>query len=261
MIKFQDKNVDNDVSVGFVLDNLSTIIQQGYILEEKVSQKIFADIEAMILSSEKSIFPEKDWQTMIWEISANFEYKELWFAPKDWVHYKSDDDMNITHSYAFFKITHSDKGRNYNFDEDFQINSNRFSTSNFFRHDQGYISIQFFLNYNLIRELSYQYNNLTRDVADLREYRKRKEWNKFRKDTFVQYQKLENYGFELGRHGTFFEMKIDAFDSELFVKEYDHGKLDKSLEPVVRALRKINENFNIFDDIQNKAKKYYLDLE
>ncbi|WP_291397836.1 hypothetical protein [Acinetobacter sp.] len=55
-------------------------------------------------------------------------------------------------------------------------------------------------------------------------------------------------------------MKIDVFDSELFVKEYEQGKLDESLEPIEKALKKVNENFDIFDDIQSKAKKYYLDL-
>lgn len=260
MIKFQENSDDNDISIKFVLDNLPSIIQQGYIIEEKISQKIFADIVAMILNSENSIFAEKDWLTMIWEISAKFEYRELWFAPKNWIHYKSDYDMNIKHSYAFFKLTHSDRGYHYNFDQEFQINNNRFPTSNFFRHDQGYISIQFFLNYNLIRELSYQYGDLTKEDFDLSVYREMCEWNKFRKNILMQYQELENHGFKLGLCGTFFEMKIDVLDSELFIKEYEHGKLDESLEPVVRALRKINENFDIFDEIQSKAKKYYLDL-
>lgn len=261
MIKFQEKTAENDVSIKFVLNNLSSMIQQGYMLEEKVSQKIFADIEAMILDSEHPIFPEIDWQTMIWEISTNFEYRELWFAPKDWIHPKAEDgSVSITQSYAFFKLTHCNREYNYNPNEEFQINNSRLPTANFFRHDMGYITIQFFLNYNLIRELSYQYNHLTKGVADLRTYRARQEWNKFRENTLIQYKKLENKGFELGKHGAFFEMKIDAFDSELFIKEYEQGKLDKTLEPIEKVLRKVNESFDIFDDIQNKAKKYYLDL-
>ncbi|RPE27399.1 hypothetical protein EC846_3154 [Acinetobacter sp. BIGb0102] len=261
MIKFQEKTAENDVSIKLLFDNLSTIIQQGYILEEKVSQKIFSDIEAMILSSENSIFPEKDWQTMIWEISANFEYRELWFALTDWIHPKAEDGtVSITQSYAFFKLTHCNREYNYNPNEEFQINNSRFPTANFFRHDLGYITIQFCLNYNLIHELSYQYNHLTKGVADLRTYRARQEWNKFRENTLIQYKNLENKGFELGKYGTFFEMKIDALDSELFVKEYEQGKLDKTLEPIEKVLRKVNESFDIFDDIQNEAKKYYLDL-
>lgn len=261
MIKLQEKTAENDVSIKFVLNNLSSMIQQGYILEEKVSQKIFADIEAMILDSEHLIFPEIDWQTMIWEISANFEYRELWFAPRDWIHPKVEDmSASITHSYAFFKVTQCNQGNNYTYNEEFHINNNRFPTANFFRHDHGYIAIQFFLNYNLIRELSYQYNHLTKGIADLRTYRARQEWNKFRENTLIQYKKLENKGFELGKHGTFFEMKIDALDSELFIKEYEQGKLDKTLEPIEKVLRKVNESFDIFDDIQKKAKKYYLDL-
>ncbi len=261
MIKFQENSADNDVSIKFVLDNLPSIIQQGYILEERISHKLFSDIEVMILNYQNSISPQLDWQTIVWEISTKFKYKELWFAPRNWIHSKVDDgDVDIMHSYAFFKLTHYDRGCNYNTNEEFQINNNRFPTSNFFRHDQGYITIQFFLNYNLIRELSYQYSDLTKEDFDLRIYRKMCDWNKFRKNTFIQYQKLENHGFELGRCGTFFEMKIDVFDSELFVKEYEQGKLDESLEPIEKALKKVNENFDIFDDIQSKAKKYYLDL-
>ncbi|MGA4744554.1 hypothetical protein [Acinetobacter sp. 16] len=87
------------------------------------------------------------------------------------------------------------------------------------------------------------------------------DWNEFRKNTLMQYKKLEDKGFELEGHGTFFEMKIDLLDSELFIKEYEQGKLDKTLEPIEKVLKKVNESFDIFDDIQNKAKKYYLDLE
>ncbi|NAS10334.1 hypothetical protein GPS43_16830 [Acinetobacter haemolyticus] len=252
---------ENNVSIKFVLDNLSSIIQQGHILEEKVSKKLFDDIELMIQNFQNTIFPEMDWQTMMWEISANFEYKELWFAPKHWIHLKNDDGNNdITHSYVFFKLTHYDRKYNYNPNEEFQINNNRFPTSNFFRHDQGYITIQFFLNYNLIRELSYQYGDLTREIADLRTYREMREWNKFRENMLMQYKYLEVHGFELGGHGTFLGVKVDVLDSELVAHECEKGKLDKALEPIVKALNKINENFHIFDDIQNKAKQYYLDL-
>ncbi|MPW45101.1 hypothetical protein [Acinetobacter guerrae] len=261
MIKVQGKSNEDDVSIKFILNNLSTMIHQGYVLEEIVSQKIFADIETMIIDSENSIFPEINWQTMIWEISANFEYRELWFAPQLWIHPKANEQYsNILHSYAFFKLTHYDKGYNYNPNEEFQVNNNRFPTSNFFRHDKGSISIQFFLNYNLLRELSYQYGDLTKEASDLRIYREMCDWNKFRKNTLKQYKKLEDKGFELEGHGTFFEIKIDVLDSELFIKEYENGKLDKSLEPIEKALKKINESFDIFDNIQNKAKKYYLDF-
>ena len=161
MIKLQDNSFENDASIKFILNNLPTIIQQAYVLEEKISQKIFTDIEAMILNSENSIVLELDWQTTIWEISAKFEFRELWFTPQSWIHPKADEKhSNILHSYAFFKLTHYDRGYNYNPNEEFQINNNRFPTSNFFRHDQGYMTIQFFLNYNLIRGLSYQYEDL-----------------------------------------------------------------------------------------------------
>lgn len=261
MINLQDNSFENDASIKFILNNLSTIIQQAYVLEEKISQKIFTDIEAMILNSENSIVLELDWQTTIWEISAKFEFRELWFTPQSWIHPKADEKhSNILHSYAFFKLTHYDRGYNYNPNEEFQINNNRFPTSNFFRHDQGYMTIQFFLNYNLIRGLSYQFEDLTKEASDLRVYREMCDWNEFRKITLKQYKKLEDKGFELEGHGTFFEMKIDLLDSELFIKEYEQGKLDKTLEPIEKVLKKVNESFDIFDDIQNKAKKYYLDL-
>ena len=80
------------------------------------------------------------------------------------------------------------------------------------------------------------------------------DWNKFRKILYTISKTRKSLVFELGRCGTFFEMKIDVFDSELFVKEYEQGKLDESLEPIEKALKKVNENFDIFDDIQSKAK-------
>ena len=65
------------VSIKFVLDNLSSIIQQGQILEERVSKKLFDDIELMILNIQNATFPKMDWQTIIWEISANLEVVPL----------------------------------------------------------------------------------------------------------------------------------------------------------------------------------------
>ncbi|AZN67057.1 hypothetical protein [Acinetobacter haemolyticus] len=262
MAKLQGEITENDVSIKFVLDNLSSIIQQGQILEERVSKKLFDEIELMILNIQNATFPKMDWQTIIWEISANFEYKELWFAPQCWIHPKTNAGNNdITHSYAFFKLTHYDQGHYYKPDNEFQVNNNRFPTSSFFRHDQGYITIQFILNYNLIRELSYQYGDLTKESFDLRAYGEMRDWNKFRKNTLMQYKHLEVNGFELGGYGTFFGVKVDVLDSVLVAQECEKGTLDKALEPIVKALNKINENFHIFDDIQNKAKQYYLDLE
>jgi DNA-binding transcriptional MocR family regulator len=56
----------------------------------------------MILNSENSIVLELDWQTTIWEISAKFEFRELWFTPQSWIHPKADEKhSNILHSYAF----------------------------------------------------------------------------------------------------------------------------------------------------------------
>ena len=57
MIKFQENSADNDVSIKFVLDNLPSIIQQCYILEERISHKLFSDIEVMILNYQNSISP------------------------------------------------------------------------------------------------------------------------------------------------------------------------------------------------------------
>ena len=44
------------------------------------------------------------------------------------------------------------------------------------------------------------------------------------------------------------------------MSEYNEGLLNKALEPILYALTKINENFNIFDEIQKKAKAYYLEI-
>lgn len=252
----------NDVSVDSVLNNLSSIIRMGNFLEEKVAGKLFEDIEILILNQQNHDFPDMTWQTMVWDVCANFEYKELWFAPKQWIHFEQQDELilDIHESYAFFKLTHYDRGSHYNFDEDFRVNNNRFATANFFRHEQGYITLQFFLNYNLIRKLSYKREGLIKEIAEMENYRELREWNYFRQNTLIQYQKLAGLGFELDTCSAFWLLKIDLLNLDLFIKEYNQGTLDKSLEPIQSALVKINGNFGVFDEIQQKAKHYYLEI-
>lgn len=251
----------NDISVDSVLNNLSSIIRMGNFLEEKVAGKLFEDIEILILNQQNHDFPDMTWQTMVWDVCANFEYKELWFAPKQWIHFEQQDELilDIHESYAFFKLTHYDRGSHYNSDEDFRVNNNRFATANFFRHEQGYITLQFFLNYNLIRKLSYKREGLIKEIAEMENYRELREWN-FRQNTLIQYQKLAGLGFELDTCSAFWLLKIDLLNSDLFIKEYNQGTLDKSLEPIQSALVKINGNFGVFDEIQQKAKHYYLEI-
>ncbi len=252
----------NDISVDSVLNNLSSIIRMGNFLEEKVAGKLFEDIEILILNQQNHDFPDMTWQTMVWDVCANFEYKELWFAPKQWIHFEQQDELilDIHESYAFFKLTHYDRGSHYNFDEDFRVNNNRFAIANFFRHEQGYITLQFFLNYNLIRKLSYKREGLIKEIAEMENYRELREWNYFRQNTLIQYQKLAGLGFELDTCSAFWLLKIDLLNSDLFIKEYNQGTLDKSLEPIQSALVKINGNFGVFDEIQQKAKHYYLEI-
>ena len=252
----------NDISVDSVLNNLSSIIRMGNFLEEKVAGKLFEDIEILILNQQNHDFPDMTWQTMVWDVCANFEYKELWFAPKQWIHFEQQDELilDIHESYAFFKLTHYDRGSHYNFDEDFRVNNNRFATANFFIHEQGYITLQFFLNYNLIRKLSYKREGLIKEIAEMENYRELREWNYFRQNTLIQYQKLAGLGFELDTCSAFWLLKIDLLNSDLFIKEYNQGTLDKSLEPIQSALVKINGNFGVFDEIQQKAKHYYLEI-
>lgn len=252
----------NDISIDSVLNNLSSITRMGNFLEEKVAGKLFEDIETLILNQQNHDFPDMTWQTMVWDVCANFEYKELWFAPKQWIHFEqqneliSDESFDIHESYAFFKLTHYDRGSHYNSDEDFRINNNRFPTANFFRHEQGYITLQFFLNYNLIRKLSYKREGLIKEIAEMENYRELSEWNHFRQKTLMQYQELAGLGFELDTCSAFWLLKIDPLNSDLFIKEYNQGALDKSLEPIQSALVKINENFGVFDEIQKQARCY-----
>ena len=105
-----------EISIDTVLNNLSSIIQMGNFLEEKIAGKLFEDIETMILNQQKHTFPTMQWQTMIWDVCANFEYKELWFTPKQWIHFDQQDELisdknfDIFDSYAFFKLTHMTEG-------------------------------------------------------------------------------------------------------------------------------------------------------
>lgn len=250
------------ISIEPVLNNLSSLIEMGNILEEQISEKLFQDIETMILNQQKQYFPSMEWKTIIWDVCANFEYKELWFAPIQWIHCDSGHELSfdIADSYAFFKLTHYEKGSYDNIDDDFSVNNNRFPTANFFRHEEGCITLQFFLNVNLIRELSYKRKDLIKEVAETQNYEERRQWIEFRQDTLTLCQNLEKLGFKLDESCAFLWLKIDTIDSDLMIQEYHHGSLKKALAPIQYGLNKINENFNIFDEMQEKAKKYYLGI-
>ena len=47
-----------EISIDTVLNNLSSIIQMGNFLEEKIAGKLFEDIETMILNQQKHDFPD-----------------------------------------------------------------------------------------------------------------------------------------------------------------------------------------------------------
>ncbi|WP_228145678.1 hypothetical protein [Acinetobacter sp. ANC 4654] len=55
----------NDISVDSILSNLSSIIRMGNFLEEKVTGKLFENIETMIWNQQKHDFPDMTWQTMV----------------------------------------------------------------------------------------------------------------------------------------------------------------------------------------------------
>ena len=79
--------------------------------------------------------------------------------------------------------------------------------------------------------------------------------------TLMQYQDLKKCGFELDDYSTFWSLKIEPLNSDLFMCEYNQGLLNHSLEPILCAIKRINENFNIFDEMQKKAEEYYLEIE
>ena len=252
------------MSIEYVLKNLSSVISTGHFLEEMVSEKLFSAIETMIKDQQKLIFPTMQWETMIWDVCSSLQHKELWFAPMQWIYSSlengTDEFFNIGQSYAFLKLVHHDKGSHYNADDNFMTNSNRFPTSSFFNHDNGYITIQFILNYELIDQLIDKDTNISKADFDLKRYKARRKWNSFRAPALMQYKALKKYGFELDEYSTFWALKIERLNSDLFVSEYNEDLLNKSLEPILYALTKINENFNIFDEIQKKAKAYYLEI-
>lgn len=254
------------MSIEHVLNNLSNAINIGHFLEEMVSEKLFSTIERMTQNQQKLSFPMMQWETMIWDVCRSFEHKELWFAPKQWIYSNlensSDEFFNISQSYAFFKLAHHDKESHYNADDNFMTNSsNRLPTSSFFNHDNGYITIQFILNYELIDQLIDKNTNISKADFDLKRYQARRKWNSFRARTLMQYQDLKKCGFELDDYSTFWALKIEPLNSDLFMCEYNQGLLYHSLEPILCAIKRINENFNIFDEMQKKAEEYYLEIE
>ena len=40
------------------------------------------------------------------------------------------------------------------------------------------------------------------------------------------------------------------------IQEYHHGSLKTALAPIQYGLNKINESFNIFDEMQQQARRY-----
>lgn len=87
-------------------------------------------------------------------------------------------------------------------------------------------------------------------------YRELREWNYFRQNTLMQYQKLAGLGFELDSCSAFWWLKIDQLDSNLVIQEYNQGLLANSLTPIQNALKKLNENFWVFDEMQQQARCY-----
>lgn len=78
-----------------------------------------------------------------------------------------------------------------------------------------------------------------KEVAETQNYEERRKWVKFRQDTLMLCQNLESLGFKLDKNFAFWMLKINLLNSDVFVDEYNQGSLDKSLEPIRSALRKI----------------------
>lgn len=232
-------------SVANQILHLSELVNSCYLIENELSEYLYLAIEELICNDQNKPCSEVSWQTVRWDVCANFEYKEIWFAPISWSRIQiKHKHLNIEECYAFFKLTiQSHDQKEIYLDEYFANNGNRLPTVNFFNHTNGFVSIQFHLNKNMIYK-----NNQTTDIS------KTRNWSKKRNQLIQQYVELTNFGFKLNESKGYWYLTIQTLDPVQVAKDFENEEIVSSLDPVKNALKIIYQALDIFDVIEKKAK-------
>lgn len=235
-----------EISMRSTLLDLSTLVNSCYLIEEVLSESLYQAIEQLICQEMNVNYPERKWQTIRWDVCANFEYKEIWFAPTAWsLDADTSQNLNIEQCYAYFKVTIQNHDRIETLiDDDFDNNGNRLPTVNFFNHINGFVSIQFHLNKNMIKT---QYSKETN-------YLSLRNWVKSKNRLMQEYDELEKLGFHLSKALGCWYMPIGILDSMQVAQDFEYKVFDRSLDPIRDALKKLYPALEIFDLIQKQAK-------
>lgn len=230
------------------LQHLSLLVNTSYLIEDVLSEELYRAIEQLILNYRSELYPDLIWQTIRWDVSINFEYKEIWFAPLTW----SDTGLNNSHldidqCYAYFKLTIKNHSQSIgSLDDDFAENGNRLPTVNFFNHNHGFVCIQFHLNRQMIKKL---YNQGIQYAAI-------RNWNKYRDQLIKRCNELNNCGFKLSETKNYWYLPIPVLDINQVAEDYNNQDFEKSLYPIREALNELHASLAIFDQIQQQAKLY-----
>ena len=235
-----------EISIKSTLLDLSTLVNSCYLIEEVLSESIYQAIEQLICQEMNVNYSEVKWKTIKWDVCANFEYKEIWFAPTAWsLDTGTSQNFNIEQCYAYFKLTIQNHAKEQMvFDDNFENNGNRLPTVNFFNHSNGFISIQFHLNKEILR------NSVNKEL----QYSACRQWRESRSQLLQQHAALAQMGFQLAETLDYWYLPIDVLDPILVAEDFDNNDFDRSLDPVRNALKKLYPALEIFDLIQKQAK-------
>lgn len=235
-----------EISMKSTLLDLSTLVNSCYLIEEVLSKSLYQAIEQLICQEMNVNYPDVKWKTIKWNVCANFEYEEIWFAPTAWSpHTDTSHNLNIEQCYAYFKLTIQNHAKEQmNLDDHFKDNGNRLPTVNFFSHANGFISIQFHLNKEILR------NSVNKEL----QYSACRQWSKSRSQLLQQHASLAQMGFQLAETLDYWYLPIDVLDPILVALDFDNNDFDRSLDPVRNALKKLYPALEIFDLIQKQAK-------
>ncbi|OTG75450.1 hypothetical protein B9T26_05555 [Acinetobacter sp. ANC 4169] len=237
-----------NMSVHRALEHLPLLVKTCNLIEDVLSEELYQAIEQLIRNSQSELTPDLRWQTVRWDVCANFEYKEIWFAPSIWnINQTDSSHLNIEQCYAYFKLTiQNHNERAISIDDDFANNGNRLPTVNFFNHANGFVSIQFHLNKSMIKNIGDKETH----------YSVLSNWGKRRNQLIQQYNELAYHGFKLSEMGSFWYLPIPVLDGCQVASDFDRKYFDQSLDPIRDALKTIYPVLDIFDLIQKQAKLY-----
>ena len=232
------------------LQRLPFLVKTGSLIEDMLGEKLFQEIEKLIAQHFNCSVQNMTWEVIRWDVSENFEYKEIWFFPHQWLAVDEADlanELQTETSYAYFKLTIKNdvKQEQYLHEGSFVKNTNRFPMINFFQHDYGFVCIQFHINWKVLKK---------KLRTPEQRYVELKNWHKFVLDVLTEYPMLNDLGFQTGE--SYCYLKIAQLDIETVAEKFEQGMLQDALEPIGDALHTVSKAFSVFEQIQQQARCY-----